>query len=103
MSRVVNLEGDPATDAVASKLRLVRADEVSTGDSRSVALETASPPDVRKGFAFPANNINVEAMPPIREAQPREDVMRRRKGAAFPHIKRRSRDSRSFALIRHAS
>jgi hypothetical protein len=53
----------------------------------------AAPPDVRKGSAFPINNLYfVVRLRLSSEAKPRIDFSRARKGTALPHIRRRSRE-----------
>jgi hypothetical protein len=63
----------------------------------------ARPPDVRKGFAFPAASSKQERLCLIRAAQPPIQRESERKARGFPHIRRPSRNhltERSEVLIR---
>ena len=59
--------------------------------------KAALPPDVRKGFAFPSRILKTTEAPP-RSSFVRHSLIREipltRKGRAFPHIGRPSRNTR---------
>src|ERR1700682_708227 len=70
----------------------MKSSDISRAPSRIQFV--AGPPDVREGFAFPRETINVLRLclePSLRRSLISKERTQRRKGRAFPHIRRQSR------------